>query len=100
MSVAVILRPVEGFGPLQYHLIGECYLHTMMDGRAIDHQEARKSELERQLIHLTDRIKELDAAKEGNVSDQRRRNLRDFKKSKEEDEKEIVELTLQRFELR
>jgi hypothetical protein len=36
----VVLRPhFYGRGETYYEFIGECYLHTMMDGRAIDVQE-------------------------------------------------------------
>lgn len=48
MSVPVVLRPVDTENGKHYEMIGECYVHTMMDGRAtIAQQEqlerARKS---------------------------------------------------------
>ena len=36
-SVPILLRPESKKSGAMYHkLIGECYLHTMMDGQAID----------------------------------------------------------------
>lgn len=34
MEVPFILRPVPGSSSLEYELVGECYVHGMMDGEA------------------------------------------------------------------
>lgn len=44
-SVPVVLRPfTNSTGSKYYQFIGDCYLHTMMDGRAIDVQESEELE--------------------------------------------------------
>ena len=39
-SVPVVLRPQKSESGIEYYeFLGACYLHTMMDGKAIEEQE-------------------------------------------------------------
>lgn len=41
MSVPVVLRPANTENRTHYEMIGECYVHTMMDGRAVIIQQEK-----------------------------------------------------------
>ena len=43
-SVPVVLRKQEVEGESFWELVGECYVHGMMDGEAMEEQETKKAE--------------------------------------------------------
>lgn len=101
MSVPVILRPNKGSDPLTYTLIGECYLHTMMDSRAIDVQEERLKHLKASMADKGAQIAELELkVASSDASEQDRSDLRQYKQDLENDSAELASLTPQSFELR
>lgn len=95
MSVPVVLRPIDA---KRYTLIGECYLHTMMDGEAIDFQEERTKALEESRDKLQARIDELAASLE--ASPENESLLRRHRHCLEADDAELASLSTQMFELR
>lgn len=98
MSVPVILRPIDS---KRYILIGDCYLHTMMDGLAIDFQEDRTKELNIRIGKLREEVANLEhKVASPDVSEQDRSDLRQHMQDLDNDSAELASLEWQRFELR
>lgn len=101
MSVPVVLRPNNGSDPPTYTLIGECYLHTMMDGRATEVQAQRQNDLKENIMTHQAEIAKLEyKVARPDASPQERLRLRNHRQLLEDDQMELDLLTTQKFELR
>lgn len=101
MSVPVVLRPNEGSQPPTYTLVGECYLHKMMDGQAAYFQEERSKHLKTSIAEKRAEIAKLgQKVTSPDASEKDRSDLCQHSLDLEHDSAELTSLTSQRFELR